>query len=117
MKTIREERIDASIAQLFGTLAFTDKQWEYLKGQAKTFAATWTTDVAAEIKSLKLSLVERRARLEKLTDALLDGAIDRSIFDARKESILKTQQQLRDRLATVEHDTKDLSTASMNSSN
>lgn len=50
-------------------------------------------------KSLELQRDQITAQLARLTDAFVDGSLDRELFEERKESLLVRRGEIRDRLA------------------
>jgi hypothetical protein len=59
---------------------------------------TWDTQHNDDIKSLKLRQGQLKDRLNRLTDAYLDKAIDRSTFEERKGFLLVEERIVRENL-------------------
>ena len=91
-KTIRQDRLEAAIAKKLAELELSDMQasrlkTEWLKRLAKG------EDVAA-LRGIELRISECRARVDRLTDLLIDGVLATSDFDQRKRSLSLELAQL-----------------------
>jgi hypothetical protein len=65
---------------------------------AEAFDNGSESEKANQRHGLELSLERSKERLLRLTDAFLDGAIDRAVFDNRKNALLVEQAGLEERL-------------------
>lgn len=95
--SIREDMLNHAVeTALLGLECSPDEQ-----AAARELAAELAGDHAAELdklrRSLSLQLAACEARLEKLTDAYLEEAIARDLYERRKRNILMEQRSLRDR--------------------
>ncbi len=94
MTGIREEKIEASITKNLHRIAFTSKE----AGELRTMTLCIRDDWARQREEIQMALTLKRqntaARLSRLTDAYLDGAIDRNLFETKKETLLLEQRSL-----------------------
>lgn len=92
--SVREETVDRAFSQTFEPLSFDDEErsmlFEVLNEVRESFTAQWE----AETNATRLQLGQLRERLDRLTDAYIDQLIDRSVFEARKASILTEEKAL-----------------------
>jgi site-specific DNA recombinase len=85
-KTVREEDIEQAVQDAFRTIQLTLEQ-------AVEFESMWQNwmagdDRANQIKHIDLRLAETSSRLQRLTDLLIDGTIDKEAFDTRKKGLM-----------------------------
>jgi site-specific DNA recombinase len=89
---VREEVIKAEVSQFFHKIRFIDQEREYYKSRLLTLKATWASRQEEESKNLNLNLSQIKDRLNRLTDAYLDQALDKTMFEERKKSLLLEQK-------------------------
>ncbi len=56
-----------------------------------------------ELTRLRLRLDSIRNRLNRLTDALIDGLLEKSLFDERKNAVLLEEREVKDHIVEWEH--------------
>ncbi len=59
--------------------------------------AAWITGREQELQSLKIKVEQVTERLTRLTDAYLEGALDREMFEERKTALIAERRALSDR--------------------
>ncbi|MEL7127908.1 MAG: recombinase family protein [Pseudomonadota bacterium] len=100
---IREDRLEGAISTAYERLSLSETDAEKLR-------ADWlkwlnTEERSAMVTSIDLRIAKAEERLERLTDLLLDGAIDRHAHDARKQSMkLEVAQLKEERVELVKSD-------------
>ena len=62
---------------------------------------TAVDDLAQRLTSLQLQLAGCEARLGRLTDALIDGLIERELFESRKSAVLIRRRELLDQIEHI----------------
>jgi site-specific DNA recombinase len=85
---VREETVDAEIQKQLRSLCFSDEEREYFRAKVIELKKDWVNRQDDERKALNLQIAQRRDRLDRLTDAFLDGSINREMFEQRKSSLL-----------------------------
>jgi DNA invertase Pin-like site-specific DNA recombinase len=101
-KTAREERIDAAVANVLAPLRMDEAELSY--------ARQWITDARAnqdarrteELEAFRMRLTQVRDRLVRLTDAYIDGAIDKGMLDERRNGLLFEEAGLKQKIADLE---------------
>ncbi len=96
--SIREETIDARIALEFQKLHFTAAEHECLLDALKDQKVNWAENREQEFAALNAKCQQATERLNRLTDAYLDGSIERDLFDERKKALLFERSAMNDRL-------------------
>jgi len=100
--TVREDTVDAYISPSISRLTLDPLEMEYIWGWLVDERAQEDTRCQQELHTTQLRLDEIRSRLGRLTDAFLDGNIDKSIFDARKAALLNDEQRMRETICDLE---------------
>ncbi|MGB3313411.1 MAG: recombinase family protein, partial [Albidovulum sp.] len=90
--TIREERIDEAIRNALNSYQLTDEAAEHLR--IEWLAWLKGNEHAGALKSIDLRIEQVEAKLERLTDLMIDGTIDAEDFSRRKQSFLLEQSEL-----------------------
>jgi hypothetical protein len=65
---------------------------------------TWATRQEDETRNLNVKLGQIKDRLNRLTDAYLDQALDKAMFEARKTSLLLEQKTVEENLRNMERE-------------
>lgn len=94
MTCVREELVDGAVASVLENVAFTDEEHAYLMQKLEESEAGWRDESRQAAEEIKLRLGRVQARLIRLTDAFLDGTIDKEIFEERKSALLATKREL-----------------------
>jgi len=102
MTCIREELIESAIRRLLEMLTLSEAERRYLHQEISKMRRDSISDSAALTRSLKLQLSQLGDRLARLTDALLDGTIDKPLFEERKSALLAERRRMEDKLGELE---------------
>jgi site-specific DNA recombinase len=97
--SLREESIEPPIKEFLQRLCFSEEEKRYFREKIGRMCESWASQRDDEIRSVKLRLDAVKDRLNRLTDAYLDGALDRSMFEERKQGLLGEQKMLEEQLA------------------
>ncbi|GMV90918.1 MAG: recombinase [Candidatus Hydrogenedentota bacterium] len=87
-KGVREEAIDVAVVATLGSLEFSDRERKKLTQLIDAHRASWLETKAGLTKALELRIKRVTDRLNRLTDAYLDQAIDRKMYEERKENLI-----------------------------
>lgn len=94
LKCIREDAVDQALQSGTSTLMLSEPEWGSVRSDVDQHFETTQHDVAKHRKSLELAVAATDSRLATLTDAVLDGIIDRSEYLGRKERLLLERTNL-----------------------
>jgi site-specific DNA recombinase len=100
--TVREETVDSAIAPLVAKLTFDAEELEYIRGWVDEARAHEHTRCQQELHNARLQLDGTRTRLGRLTDAFLDGTIEKPLFEARKAALLNDEQRIAEMIRNLE---------------
>ena len=100
--SVRENAIHDAISDELSKLNLTETEIGWIDEFAATKRATTGSTLDAEQKHLKLQMAALDDRQNRLTDAFIDGALERADFDKRKAALTIERCDLEQRLASVE---------------
>lgn len=100
--SIREETVEAHSLELLDSFQFTEEEACLLEAKVEHLRARWRNDHTAEKNNLELRLTQLRDRLGRMTDALIDGNLDKQAFELRKTQLLMESKDLEESLATID---------------
>lgn len=103
MRTIREEEVSEQIRKRIIPLQFTREEKEYIRKRVSAMRHDWTKQYDSQLVALELTLKAIDNRLDRLTDAYLDEAIERELFDHKKASLLLEKKRLEERLSNLKN--------------
>jgi DNA invertase Pin-like site-specific DNA recombinase len=101
-KTIREEIIDAAVREKLGPLQLQETEIRYLHNKCDYLAANWEKQHRGVVMALDLQISQAKERLSKLTDAYLEGIIDKTTFAERKTTLIVERRDLEDKLGIAQ---------------
>lgn len=97
-KTIREEAIDRVIRERLEPLRFQERETRYLERKFERLGDNWDREREGLISGIELQISKAKERLNKLTDAYLEGALEKEIFEERKTALIIERRDLEDKL-------------------
>jgi DNA invertase Pin-like site-specific DNA recombinase len=101
-KTMREDRIENVMAQTFAPLRLNGEEMAYVH-QWFAWARSHKQERAKqELEACALQLAHLHERLARLTDAYLDGAIDKILLDERRASLHFEEAGIKQRVHDLE---------------
>ena len=98
MKGIREEAVATVVEQSLRELQFTDAEKNYLAARIQALKANWLQEKEKQLGNLNVKFQQVSEHLSRLTDAFLDGTIEKEIYEERKTSLLFEKRAIEDRL-------------------
>jgi len=99
---VRQEAVDLALCGELGLLVFDDKEKEHFKKKIASMKINWASQRDADIKAANLRLAQLQDRLNRLTDAFLDGSIEKIVFEERKSGLLMERKQMQDNQVRLE---------------
>lgn len=101
-KTIREELVDASFVDILQTLRFEKREMNSFRRWYERRHQTKQSEIENRKRMMELKLEQTETRLSRLTDALVDGLVDEEIYTEKKNDLILTIKDLKERLGRVE---------------
>jgi site-specific DNA recombinase len=96
--SIREDSIRAAVEGNLRKLTFNEREKAYLATRIQELKGSWVLDKEKQITSLNIKLQQVAERLKRLTDAFVDGAVEREIYDERKAACLFEKRAIEEQL-------------------
>jgi len=100
-KGIREEVVVAAVKGKLDAIALNDEERQCFRAKLVDLGANLASVQDSEANAIVLQTKQLRTRLDRLTDVYLDSHIDEEAFNRRKESLLREERALNDRLAAI----------------
>jgi site-specific DNA recombinase len=91
---IRQEAFEEALVSLFARVTLEGSEVLALLAEARVLATEWGREIEKRKQALELSKRYVTDRLSRLTDALLDGLIDKSLFEEKKEALVKERMSM-----------------------
>ena len=98
---VREDLAEKEFLRMFAPLEFSVEEKEYIEQRIEKLREEWANEYKSTTSALSLRLGNLQNRLARLTDAYLDGVIDKSIFEERKSVLLVERREVEDHLARL----------------
>ena len=95
---IREERINDFIEESLKKIQFSEAELSYLRNATEQLKHRWIEEKDQQIAALNLTLQQVAERVSRLTDAYIDGALDRELFEERKKGLLFERRSVEDQI-------------------
>jgi site-specific DNA recombinase len=99
--SIREDQAQTVVEQFFRRIQFNEAEKAYFRFKVASMRKTWASRRDEEANSLNLKLKWIKDRLNRLADAYLDQAFDKSMFDEHKKSLLLEQKSVEESLEAL----------------
>jgi DNA invertase Pin-like site-specific DNA recombinase len=99
--SIREDVAGTEAARFFQKLRFNENEIAYFRAKILRLKMTWGVQQENDTRNLNVKLGQIKDRLNRLTDAYLDQALDKAMFEARKNSLLIDQKTTEANLANL----------------
>lgn len=102
---VPEGAVESAIADALKPLEFDEAELRDLRDLVDGLRATAEADNAHAVETLGLHIRKATERIARLTDAFVDGMIDKEVFEDRKKLSLENLRELRDRIETYQSGT------------
>ena len=99
---IREERIEEEVLSLFRCIELSSEEVLEAKSYLAERGGDNQTTRADTEASLSLAVANAKSRLSRLTDAFIDGNIEKPMFEERRAALVADMARMEDSLAHVE---------------
>jgi DNA invertase Pin-like site-specific DNA recombinase len=106
MTCLREEHVENELLTSLLPLQLFSEEIAYLDLRLLEVASAGQRKRQEYRKATELKLSQLDTRLRRLTDALIDGTIDRELFEDRKRDIFEQRAALREKVGSVESESE-----------
>jgi DNA invertase Pin-like site-specific DNA recombinase len=101
-KTLREENVNAALAEAFKPLQLSKPEITCAERWFAKARINQSNREKQELERCQLNLAQLRDRLMRLTDAYLDGALDKRLLDERRGTLLMEEAGLKQKIADLQ---------------
>lgn len=99
---VREESIDAAIEHALASLQITDREMRYFENWLRKARPEQEQLHREAVENCQLKLSQIRDRLSRVTDAYIDGVVDRVTFEVRKAGLVVEETGTKEKLHQLE---------------
>lgn len=99
--SIRESELDECVQKQLGLLECGDQEVAAVREIVEASKVNAVEEAANARTSIELRIAKCNERLARLTDALIDGLLEKELFEARKSTVLHERRSLLDELALL----------------
>jgi site-specific DNA recombinase len=98
---VREEAVEAALRNEISKLELSDEETEYIATKIEHVREDWERQYKTSTEAFRLQIGQVDARLDRLTDAYVDGLIGKDIFETRRARMVTERADLEQRLAAA----------------
>lgn len=103
-KSVREDCVDGALRPVLESLKFADIESQYLQREIVNRYKGVANYREARLQALKLQLEHVKSKQTNLTDAYLEGVLDKCEFTEKKNALLIEEHGLEDRKRNIDRD-------------
>lgn len=107
---VREDVVELEVRQILSRITLTEAEALEARAYLQKRLAERAADKATELAAAQLALDNAKSRLNRLTDAFVDGALSKEVFDERRAGLLGDMATLEDRLTHFDAHTAEIAT-------
>jgi DNA invertase Pin-like site-specific DNA recombinase len=100
--SIREEKIEEHLLTHIDTLTLSEAELTLMREWIADRRQHSGTERQVQIRSVSLQLDSLRDRMRRLADFLLDGSLEKAVFEEKQKALVWDEAQLRQRLASLQ---------------
>jgi DNA invertase Pin-like site-specific DNA recombinase len=101
-KTIREEVIESAMTAMMAILELDEEELGYVREWMEDARLHQDSLREDELQNAKFRLDAVRSRLNRLTDAFIDGILEKRLFEERKAALIVEEREIRERIHDFE---------------
>lgn len=98
---VRELDVECLVNRTYATIRLDPQEMRDLRDIVEDMRVSKADDLAQRIASLNLQLAACETRLARLTDAMIEGLIEKELFESRKSEVLLNRRGVLDQLEQV----------------
>lgn len=100
--SVREEQLDEVVLNRLADVDVSDEEVRLARRYLDRWREEFEKERTARVQALRLQLDGLQNRLAKLTDLLVDGTVEKSLFQDKQNGILLERARIQERLAEAE---------------
>jgi len=99
---IREEQLEDAVLSVLNTLALSDAELQFLRDWIADHRQHAEEACEAQKRTVTLQLESLRTRLSRLTDLLLEGSVEKTVFDEKQKAFVWEEADLKQKLTALQ---------------
>lgn len=99
---IREEQLEAAVMGCLDKVALTEEEVRYARRWIEERRANSAEERTQQHRNVQLQLEAIRNRLGQLTDLLIDGTVEKAVFEEKKSQLLWQEAKLKQQIDHLE---------------
>src|ERR1043166_408545 len=103
-RMLREEIIEQAVCEKLAPLRLEPRELEYLKTKFEPLNRDWAQGRQKVLTELEVQIASVKDRANKLTDADLDGALDKELFEQIKTGLIMERRDLENKVMVLKED-------------
>jgi DNA invertase Pin-like site-specific DNA recombinase len=100
--SIREEALEELLLTHIDALTLSDAEVTLMREWVADRRQHSETERQEQIRAFRLQLDSLRSRMSRLTDLLLDGSVEKLVFEEKQKALVWDEAQLRQKLASLQ---------------
>jgi hypothetical protein len=104
---IKEEQLENAVQSILDKLTLSKVEVDYFGEWIAEYRLNAATRREEQKRDATLQLEALRARKSRLTDLLLDGSVEQTMFDEKQQSLVWEESQLKQKVARLNADCED----------
>jgi DNA invertase Pin-like site-specific DNA recombinase len=100
--SIKEEQLESAVQSVIATLTLSKVEIDYLREWIAEQHLHLGAEREAEKRATSLQLEALRTRMNRLTDLLIDGTVEKPAFEEKQKELVWEEAKLKQRLAAFE---------------
>jgi len=100
---VGEDQIDATVLRRLTEVDLADEELELARITIANLKKDFAKNRGSMIDAFRLQHDHAQSRLARLTDLLVDGTIDKSVFESKQQAILLEQARIKEQVAEIEN--------------
>jgi len=101
-KCVRDDTVEYVIRERLLGLRFNDEELSYLRGRTEKLKGNELQRTRTSLTNLEQRLKQANGRLQRLTDAYLDGVIEKELFLERKSALIMDRRGIEESVGLIE---------------
>jgi len=100
--SVREEYLDAAVLERFSQIELTDGELNLARVMIEDLKKEADANRYSALDTLRLQIESTEHAMGKLTDLLIEGTVDKALFEDKRRRILFDQAKVKEKLAEIE---------------
>jgi site-specific DNA recombinase len=100
--TIREQQLETIVLSRLEALTLSDAELRSSRNWIEEYRRRATEERGSQLSTAKLRLESLRARMSRLADLLIDGSVDKTIFEEKQKLLIWEETELKQSLTSLE---------------